>query len=77
MGLSRDLVFVCLILFIYFGCAGSSLLLRLFSACGEWGLLSSCSAQASRGGFSRGAQALWQAGFSSCSTWLSNCGPQA
>ena len=31
-----------------FGCAGSSLLhSRLFSSCGEWGLLPSCSAQAS------------------------------
>ena len=30
------------ILFI-FGCAGSSLLLGLFSTCGEWGLLSRCS----------------------------------
>ena len=29
-----------------FGCAGSSLLLRLFSSCGEQGLLSSCAAQA-------------------------------
>ena len=68
---------VCLILLIYFGCAGSSLLLRLFSTCDEWGLLTSCDAQASLGGFSHGAQALRQAGFSSCSTWLINCGPQA
>ena len=29
------------------GCAGSLLLLRLFSSCGEQGLLSSCTAQAS------------------------------
>ena len=37
-----------------FGCAGSLLLGGLFFGCGEWGLLSSCSAQAShRGGFSR------------------------
>ena len=33
--------------FLYFGCAGSSLLCRLFSSCHEWGLLFSCSAQAS------------------------------
>ena len=52
---------VCLFNFIY-----------LFWLC--WVFIT---AQASRGGFSRGAQALWQAGFSSCSTWLSNCGPQA
>ena len=31
-----------IILFIYFGCAGSSLLHRLFSGRGGWGLLSSC-----------------------------------
>ena len=30
-----------------FGCAGSSLLCGLFSSCGDWGLLSSCSAWAS------------------------------
>ena len=35
------------ILFI-FGCAGSSLLLKLFSSCGKQGLLSSCSARTSR-----------------------------
>ena len=29
-------------LLLYFGCAGSSLLCRLFSSCGKWGLLSSC-----------------------------------
>ena len=33
-----------------FGCAGSSLILRFFSSCGEWGLLSSCSAPTSCGG---------------------------
>ena len=35
---------------IYFGCAGCLLLHRLFSSCGEWQLLSSCSAQASNSG---------------------------
>ena len=41
-------------LFIYcLGCSGPLLLFRLFSSCGEWGLLSSCSARASHcGGFS-------------------------
>ena len=44
----------------------SSLLHRLFSSCGEWGLLSSCGAWASHcGGFScGGAQALGCTGFS-------------
>ena len=41
-----------------FGCAGSSSLCRLFSSCGGWGLLSSCS-----------AQALGLEGFSSCGSW--------
>ena len=62
-------------LFIYlfvFGCAGSSLLHRLFSSCGEPGLLPSCGARASHcGGFSCcRAQALGTVGFSSCSTWV-------
>ena len=35
---------------IYFGCAGCLLLHRLFSSCGDWQLLSSCSAQASNCG---------------------------
>ena len=35
-----------------FGCAGSSLLHRLFSSCGKWGLLSTCGVQDSHfGGF--------------------------
>ena len=38
---------------LIFGCAGASLLRGLFSCCGEWGLLSSCRAQAFHGsGFS-------------------------
>ena len=32
-------VILKMILFIYFGCAGSSLLHGLFSGCTEWGLL--------------------------------------
>ena len=43
-----------------FDCAGSSLLLGLFSSCGEQGLLSLCSAQSS----------LWGA-FSCCGAWAS------
>ena len=52
---SAILFFVCLFLInsLIFGCAGSSLLGRLFSSCGGQGLLSSCGAQASRfNGFS-------------------------
>ena len=60
-----------IILFIYFGCAGSPLLCRLFSRCGEWGLLSTWGVQASHcGGFSScGALALWDVGFSVCGMW--------
>ena len=44
--------FLIISLFIYLFCTvlGSSLLRRLFSSCGEWGLLSSCGAQASHCG---------------------------
>ena len=45
-------------IFIYFGCAGSSLLHGLFSSCSEQGLLSGCSVWVSHCG-----------GFSCCSTW--------
>ena len=60
-------IFVFFLTFIYvliFGCAGSSLLLGLFSSCREWGLLSSCCVQASHcSGLSCcGAQALERAG---------------
>ena len=41
-----------------FGSAGSSLLRRLFSSCGKWGLLSSCGERASHWG-----------GFSGCRAW--------
>ena len=47
--------------FIYlstFGFAGSSLLHRLFSSCGEWRLLSRCGVWTSRG-----------SGFSCCGAW--------
>ena len=54
---------VCIYLFI-FGCARSSLLLRLFSTCSEWGLLFSCGAWASHfDGFS------CCGGMQDCSTW--------
>ena len=61
-------LFVCLFVF---GCAGSSLLRRLFSSGGQQGLLSSWSVRASYcTDFSCGARALGGAGFS-------NCGSQA
>ena len=42
-----------LFIYLFFTVVGSSLLHRLSSSCGEWGLLSSCSAQASHcSGFS-------------------------
>ena len=46
--------FILKVYLFIFGCAGSSLLCGLFSSCGEWGLLSSCSVQAFHcgGGFS-------------------------
>ena len=63
-----------LFFFLTFGCAGSSLLHRLFSSCDKQGLLSSCGAQASHcSGFScceayglqgTWAQKLWFTGFS-------------
>ena len=72
--------FLLIYLFI-FGCAWSSLLLRLFSSCGEQKLLSSCSTRASHFyGFSCcRAWALGYVGFSSYSSRalkhrLSSCG---
>ena len=44
--------------FSFFGCAGFLLLPGLFSSCGKWGLLFSCSAQASH-----------CSGFSCCGAW--------
>ena len=69
-------------LFIY-GCAWSSLMLRLFSRCGKQGLLSSCGTWGSHcSDFScSGARALGHMGFSSGSRALehrlSSCGAQA
>ena len=61
--------FICLFIL---GCAGSSLLLWLFSSCGQWGLFSHCGVQASHCiGFSCRAQALGCTGFHSHRT-----GPQ-
>ena len=67
--------------FIYFFiCAGSSLLLRLFSNCGQRGLLSSCSVQASRcGSFSCCAEhkLLGTQASTVLAHELSSCGCQA
>ena len=58
------------VLFIYFGCAGSSLLCRLFSSCSEWRLLCSCHVGVSHysGVSCCGACALGCVGFNSCGT---------
>ena len=62
-----------MILYIFkfiFDCAGSLLLHKLFSSCGEWGLVSSC-----MGGLFTvvasccRAQVLGDAGFSSSAIW--------
>ena len=64
-----------IILFMCFGCAGSSLLHGLVSGCRERGLLCSCGVQAAEcGGFSLRVQAPGHAGFSS---WSSDSRAQA
>ena len=67
-----DFLWVCnffKFLFV-FGCAGSLLLCRLSSSCGEQGLLSSCRARASqRGGCFYGTWTLGRMGFSHCGFW--------
>ena len=57
--------------FIDFCLCGVSFAVRAFSSCGQWRLLSSCGAQASRcrGFFCCRAQALGRLGFSSCGAW--------
>ena len=71
-------------LFIYFDCAGSSLLRGLFSSCREQGLLSSCGTWASHwGGFSRcgaresGLQYLWRDGSVVAAPGLQSTGLEA
>ena len=62
---------------LFLGSAGSSLLHELFfSGCGEWGLLPSCDAQASRySGFSCcRAQAQGHSGFRTVAPWLYSTG---
>ena len=57
-------------LFIYFWLCESSLLCRLFSSCGKWGILSSCSAWASHcGDLLQNSVSIECRGFSSCSVW--------
>ena len=64
---------------VIFSCAEFSLLLRLFSSCGEQGLLSSCSAQIShRRVFSRcGAHAHGPWASTAAAPALNSCGPWA
>ena len=59
-----------LLLFLFLVALGLCCSMQAFSSCGEWGLLSSCDAQASHcGSFScHGAHALGSMGFSSCGT---------
>ena len=59
-------------IFIYLAVLGLHGCTQAFSSCGEWGLLSGCSEQASHcGGFScRGTWALEHTGFSSWGTWI-------
>ena len=68
-------------IYLFTFCGVESLLLfELFPNCCEWRLLSSCGVWAFNcSGFSCEAQALGNAGFSSCSTWtlehrLNSCG---
>ena len=70
--------------FIYYGCAGSSLLHGLFSSFSELGILSGCHAPASHcsGSSCSGAQTLGWSGFCNCGRWAlacwhSSCGMQA
>ena len=67
-----------MILFI-FGCAGSSLLRRLFSSCREQELLSSCGAGSSLQWLPCGAQAsgTWASGMTACGLWLQLLGSRA
>ena len=61
LSLFRSWISFCLFfkVYLFFGCAGSSVLWRLLPSCGEWRLLSSSGAQASYcDGFSCGSQAL-------------------
>ena len=58
-------------LFLFFGCAGSSLLHGLFCSCGDWGLLSHCSVRASccSGVLCCRALGSGLASFSNCGSW--------
>ena len=65
-------LFKTFIMYLFiFGYTGSSMLLGLFSSCGEWRILSSCGVRASHcGGFSCcEAEPLGCRGFRSCSLW--------
>ena len=52
-------IYIILFIYLFLPVLGLPYCLQTFSSCGEWGLLSSCGAQASHSsGFSCGAQAL-------------------
>ena len=84
----RKSLLSCLFVYLFiFGCAGSSLLRRLFSSCGKQGLLSSGGIQVSHCssfscGEATGTWALECKGSSSCGSWalehrLNSCSTQA
>ena len=75
--LQYNLKCICIMLtkqkyfFFIFGCAGSSLLLRLFFSCSEQGLLSSFGAQASHcGGFCCCSSQALEHRLSNCGVWV-------
>ena len=77
-GFQVSLSFFKLYLFIYFGCAGSSLLLRLLSRCSKQGLLSRCSVWASHhGGFSLRSVGSRACGLRGCGAQVNSCGAWA
>ena len=79
----KKILFLIFTYLFIFGSAGSSLLHRLFSSCGEQGLHSSCSAWASHCSvFCCGVKLLGCVGFSTCVSWaletmFNSCGAGA
>ena len=77
-------LFKMFIIFLFLAALGLHCCAQAFSSCGEWGLFSSCGAQASgyRGFSCSGAQALQCASSRSCGSpalekRLNSCGTQA
>ena len=67
--LSPSLFIMILLTYLFIGCTGSSWLAWAFSSCGKWGLLSSCSAQASRCSGSWCRAWVLKHKLSSCDAW--------